>query len=132
MSAISLSLDVLLNIVYPILLILGLGATRMVSKLITELMDVQDIQRALRNRMELDAKKDERIRKLEQDLEAEVRLRQGMQADIDREINAPLHQLLDAREQLRWTLERITELESEARDWRAIRNERFERLDRKL
>lgn len=105
----------------------------MVSKCIVSLLDVHRMQKErkeLEDRLESDAKKDGLIRKLKQDIESEIKTRQGMQAVGDGANRGIQHRLVDTREELKRALDRIKELESKAQARRSRRAERLMGRDR--
>lgn len=103
----------------------------MVSECIVRFLDVDKMRKEqkeleeLEDRLESDAKKDGLIHKLKQDIESEIKARQGMQAVGDGATRVLVHRLGDTREELKRALDRIKELESKAE---ARRNRRTERL----
>lgn len=129
LTTISLLLDVLLNTVYPLLIILGLGAVKMVSESVVNLIDGEEIRRNLKNRLESDVQKDDLIRKLKQDIESEIKTRKQIQEIGDAATRAIHRQLLEKRAELKRAYDRIKELEMIDQARRTRRSERLLRRD---
>ena len=101
----------------------------MVSECMVHFIDGEEIQRVLKIRIESDARKDDLIRKLKNDIESELKTCKRMQEVGDAATRVIHHQLLEKRAELKRAYDRIKELEMRDQARRTRRSERLLRRD---